>query len=70
MTARTATKTLIARQVAMFNGLSWSAILAQNPKMLAMHLTLAENILATVERQMRSCDTEVLTYIIQSGDWK
>jgi hypothetical protein len=55
MTARTETKTLIARQIAIFNGGNWDAMVrasAKGGKQMTLHLTLAENILATVERKM------------------
>lgn len=42
-------RTLIARQIAIGNGLVWSKVLSQ-PKLVATYLTLAGNILATVER--------------------
>lgn len=55
--ARERTKVLIARQHAIFNGHTWlmpghPGIDRQQEKLRQRYLTLAENILATVERQM------------------
>ena len=47
MMTRGETKILIARQIAIFNGQSWERL---SPERKNATLTLAENILATVER--------------------
>lgn len=59
---RNATKILIARQICISQGLVWVKILAQ-PKLGDVYLTLAENIIATVERQM-------LDFVWPNGDTK
>lgn len=68
MTARSETITLIARQVATFNGVSYS-MLATKPalaKRKASFDTLAESILATVERRLRAEDNCILDHL---QDW-
>lgn len=51
LAARTETKTLIARQIAIAEGKIWDRL---PQKARAGYLTLANNILATVERKMGS----------------
>lgn len=50
-TPRTDLKRLITRQIAIFNGLNASAM-EQSHKLHAQYSTLAENILATIERKI------------------
>jgi hypothetical protein len=58
---RTETKTLIARQTAIHQGLVWERVLRQ-PKLLASYLTLAENILATIERKAQTLTWKTGTF--------
>lgn len=60
MTARSETKILIARQIAINNGRNLDNIA---PALRFNYLTLAENILATVERKLRAEDNSILDYI-------
>lgn len=50
LATRTETKTLIARQIAIAEGKVWDRL---PPKARTGYLTLAGNILATVERKMK-----------------
>lgn len=64
MTARTETKLLIARQIATLEGYVWDKL---NPGRKVILETVAENILATVERKLRSCDVSILDHI--ESEW-
>jgi hypothetical protein len=63
MKVRTETKELIARQISLIEGRVWSQL---SSALKIQYLTHAENILATVERKLRSCDACILDYI---GEW-
>lgn len=64
MSARAETKVLIARQVSLVEGRSWSQLSAASR---IQYLTIAENILATVERKM-SAESDRLANAL-TWDW-
>jgi hypothetical protein len=64
MTARSETKTLIARQISLIEGRSWHQL--STAKRLE-YLTHAENLLATVERKLRAEDNCLLDHL---ADWR
>jgi hypothetical protein len=50
---RDETKTLVMRQIAIFNGVNPNMVIIPTTKLSREYSTLAESILATVERKMR-----------------
>lgn len=64
MSARSETLFLVARQIATFNGQIFDKL---DMRKRAATLTLAENILATVERKLRAEDNCLLDHL---SEWQ